>query len=165
MAIVARQFPDYASALKASYEEEIEGQAFFAGLAARHPERGEALRLIARIEHVTADILRPAVVRAGITPADPGELTARGQAEAAADNRPWAVVVHAMAQDYPTYVQEMAQTLAKAPPRDRAAMAALVAHEQAIVDFALADLRGDDDCLRPLLTFLEHHERDQTRAW
>ncbi|MCE8522677.1 hypothetical protein KBY30_16910 [Ruegeria pomeroyi] len=159
-----RRFPDYQTALKVAFDEEIAGRAYFLMLARKYPEQRQALQLIARIEAVTASILRPPVTRAEITPGDPEILNSKGQAEAAVEQRPWLEFVWSMANDYPAYIQEMTDLLHIAPSADRAALEALVAHEQAIVDFALAETRGDSKSMQPLIDFLRRHGEDQTSA-
>lgn len=76
----------------------------------------------------------------------------------------WRDLCHRMAFEYPSYVVEMAAMLPLAPRDDRPAIEALVAHEQAIVDFARAENASDETSQRFLVNFLSRYAADQTSA-
>lgn len=160
-----RTFENYALALKVAHDEEIGGRAYFTGMADQftgHPRR--MLLLIAEIERVTEGILAPALARSGQTAGDHDTLVAEGAAEARATVCDWRDLCDRMADEYPTYVAEMAAMLPLAPPRDRPAIEALVAHEQAIVDFARAERAGDATSQRFLVDFLARYSVDHASA-
>jgi hypothetical protein len=156
MSLAPRQFTDYAAGLKMCFEEEISGRAYFAGLAEFH--RGtarEALALLAAMERVTGDAIRPLLDRHSIAAQDVAELAQMGRTEAAAKRDvSWADLVSSMASDFPAFVTEFEQIIALAPPQDRPVLHILVDHEVAAVEFAEREAAGRPDSLAPLRAFM-----------
>ena len=159
-ALAPRRYTDFRAALQLSYEEEISGAAYFAGLASFFDGRPhEALMLLARIEAVTAAAIRPLIVHYGID-AQPS-ATLRAEGRAAAESRrghSWAMLVAEMARDFPAYVAEFDEIIALAPAAERASLAVLRDHEVAAVDFAWLELAGDAESLSPLHDFLVRYQ-------
>lgn len=156
----ARIFPGYAAALLTAYEEEIAGEGYFAGLADQFSGRPrQTLLRIARMERVTAGILRPLVESHRLRAAGQAELLARGRAEADAQRGiAWDRLTLGMASDYPRYIAEFDQLSRLAPPADRTRVAVAVEHELALIDFARREAAGDAGSLEPVERFLSRHD-------
>ncbi|MCX8508558.1 MAG: hypothetical protein ORN49_06740 [Rhodobacteraceae bacterium] len=151
-----RSFPDYAAALRTAYEEEVSGESYFARLAEFHPGRAaEALRLMARMERVTAAAVKPAIRRHAIPCTDPDQLRSEGRAEAdRMAGWSWDRLVRDMRDNFAPYVTEFERLAARAPDADKPATRLLVDHERAIIRFAELDAAGDLESHTPLLAYL-----------
>jgi dimethylamine/trimethylamine dehydrogenase len=160
LVISPRVFPDYATALRLCYEEELSGEGYFAGLAGQFTGRPrDALLLMARMERVTAAALRAPLARHRIAAADDAALIARGAAEASAQaGIAWEALTRRMAEDYPAYLEEFGQLLRLAPAADAAPAALALEHERVLIDFAHREIAGDPASLAPLEAFLARHE-------
>ena len=160
MALSARVFPDYPSALRICFEEEIAGEGYFTGLAGQFSGRPrEALLMMVRMERVTAAALRPLIARHAIPTADDATLFAEGAAEAAAQaGITWEAFTRSMAEAYPAYMAEFDQLLRLAPAADHAPAALAADHERALIDFARRETAGDPASLAPMEAFLARHE-------
>ena len=78
-----RVFSEFAPALKLVIEEEFVGDALFDTLALFHDGRTRAaFHLMAAIERGVIAAMQPAIVRHGLTLADPESLRADGRREA-----------------------------------------------------------------------------------
>ena len=160
MQVKPRAFDSYEEGLRISYEEEVEGAAYFAELARYQlPENRRALLLLADMERVTARTIAPLLLRHGIAVADDGKLRAHGVAEARAKQpTAWTDLIAEMASTYQSFVEEFMAIKAMAPPEDLPSLDVLVAHEQAMLSFAVMHQRGDSECLKPLTSFLGEHQ-------
>jgi hypothetical protein len=154
-----RHFGSYEEGLRISYEEEVAGEAYFAELAGKHQAENRcALLLLAEMEQVTARMIAPLLLRHGIAVAEDAELRAQGVAEARAkSSTAWPDLIARMAGTYQCFVDEFIAIEAMAPPEDVPTLGVLVAHEQAMLSFAIMHQRGDSDCLAPLTSFLGEH--------
>ncbi len=157
-----RQFESYDVGLRISYEEEIAGEAYFAALAEYQlPANRRALLLLAEMERVTARTIAPLLLRHGIATADDAGLRAQGAAEALDRSAiDWPDLIAGMVATYQCFVDEFIAIKAMAPREDRDALEVLVAHEQAMLSFAVMHQRGDSHCLQPLTSFLAQHRAE-----
>ena len=138
--------PDYRTTLLAYFEEEIEGEAYFHGLARHFDEPGgaEKLRLMGEVERCAAEAVRPLLQRHGLTPRDDAELQVTGAAWVARHAAmSWKDLVDHMAERYPAYIDQFHALEAMAPAEDRPALAVLTEHEVVAVDFARREQAGD----------------------
>lgn len=147
----------YLETLLRYFEEEIEGEAFFAALAERlaHADHRRKMRLLARVEQRAAAATRPLIEKYGLVPRQAGELQASGRAEAQQVTSDWPRLVADMRAEFPAHVDDFRRLEAMAPPEDRSALQALTAHEVAAVDFLALELAGDPASTRPLEHYLE----------
>jgi len=154
-----RTFSDYGEALVMSLEEEISGEVYFARLAEFFCGRErQALLMLASVEAVTAEAIRPLLGRYGLGMADPEKLQAAGLAEAdRRQGRTWTQLIEEMATTFPAFVDEFECIERLAPPEDKEFMRILVEHEVAAVSFAKLEARSDPVSLRPLEEFLGRH--------
>ncbi len=159
MTVFARIFPDYQSALLICYQEEISGEGYFAGLADQFSGRPrEALLMMARMERVTAAVLRPLITAHGLRTEDEAALLAGGRAEAVRQRGiTWERFTAGMAEEYHIYMDEFDQLSRLAPEADQAAASIASDHEQALIDFARREVAGDPESLKPIEQFLARH--------
>ncbi len=148
----------YEERLLQAYEEEIVGEAYYAGLATHfdEPGAGEKLALLAQIERQTAALLRPLIERHGLPARDEAALEPLAQplvAEDGASN--WAGYMARMVRVLPGYIADFKALETEGPEEDRPALALLTRHEVAAIEFAEKELAGDPDSLAPIRDYLE----------
>jgi dimethylamine/trimethylamine dehydrogenase len=148
----------YLDRLLRAFEEEIGGEAYYAGLAAHfdEPGAGEKLDLLAQIERRTAEILHPLIERYGLVARDDATIKALGAAKVAEHGAgSWSDYMTWMVRGLPVFVSEFEELEDGAPEADRAALALLTRHEVAAIEFAERELGGDPDAVAPIRAYLE----------
>lgn len=153
---MARQFPDYATALKVSFEEEVSGESYFDGLADQHSGRAaDAFRRMAELERATQKALLPLIEAMGVVPRAREALLAEGRADALElAGQSWTEILTLFRDTYSAYVEEFEYVRAGAPTAFHDCADLLVAHEVAIIDFARAELNGEADAFKHLDRYL-----------
>lgn len=155
--IEAKVFASFNEGFRVSYEDELRGEGFFAGLAAMEPtpRRAEVWRKMLAIEQVTTQALRSAAQALGVANRDPQALRAEGAAEAD-DWRVlgWHGALLVMRDEFPVYLTEFGGLLAQSPPAYAPLVDLLIRHEVAFIDFATAELAGQADSMAVLDTYL-----------
>ena len=148
--------PSYLATLLRYYEEEVEGEAWFAALAAAMSltRQKEKLLLLAEVERRTAEAVRPLIDRYGLTPAPQGSLAASGRAQAAMAPQDWDSLIARMRKTFPAYIPAFKALEQMAPPADRPLLARMAAHEVATIEFLEREAKGDPDSTEPLLEFV-----------
>lgn len=157
MTRIPRTFPDYASALRNAYEEEISGISYFEALAETHGGApATALRVMAEMERATARALLPLLAEAGIEPRADAVLAREGRRDADAQrDLGWTALLTEMRDDYGAYVTEFHDLLRQTPGSLRARIDLLIDHEVALIAFARAELDGDENSLAVLRDYLD----------
>lgn len=147
----------YRETLLRYYEEEIEGEAYFAGIAERmdDPVHQEKMNLLSQIETFTAAVMWPIVAKYGLTPRSIEELHANGRKQAANSARNWDAVIGYMNAAFPRFIADFERLEAMAPAEDRPALKVATAHEVVAVDFLNRELANDPDSAAPLHHFLK----------
>ena len=155
--IEAKVFASFDEGFRASYEDELRGEGFFASLAHKDPipRRAEVWRKMLAIEQVTTQALQPAAYALGLASGDPQALRAEGTAEAD-DWRAlgWQGALLVMRDEFPAYLTEFEGLLAQAPPDYARLIDILIRHEIAFIDFATAELAGQADSMDVLDRYL-----------
>lgn len=158
MTASARRFASFEAAFAMAFEEEVSGETFFAALSETEPDprRAALWAKVALIENRTVTALRPLAHALGLEPADEAAVRQSGRKDAAEwQALPFAEVMAIMVRDYPTgYLAEFEAMLPAAPPRAKAAVQLLIAHEIAIIDMAGSELAGTSDSAAPLDAYL-----------
>jgi hypothetical protein len=145
--------------LEEAYEGEIIGEALYSALGRRAltNHQHHACRLLAELEAVTGGLLEPVVARHGVA-VDPDAARRRGVEYAALmASDEWLEVLRQivpLAQEALSNMQRLQQI---SDDEDRGPMDALVAHEEAFLEFARRESAGADDALGPLEHYLELH--------
>jgi len=138
---------DYLARLLLYYEEEIEGEAYFAALSTKFDtaEHRRCLDLLTEVERHAAEGVAPLVSIYGLWPRARTDLVRSGQAQADATAVDWPALLADMRRTYPGYLAAFEGLEAMAPPEDRARLAFLTAHEvaaMAFLDLADQDLQA-----------------------
>lgn len=150
---------DYRTTLRAYFEEEIEGEAYFEALMPFFDEPGAAgkLALLARVERCAAEVTRPLLARHGLEPRSDKELRALGVrwvADREDRHASWQSFVGRMARDYPRFIPMFENLEAMAPQEDRPRLALLTEHEHAAIRFAERELAGEPDAADVLRRYI-----------
>jgi len=128
-----------------AYQGEVLGETLFAGIAVRlaDDEHARKMRVLATLELRTKEAVAPALERAGISTAPDPEML--GLAEALAPDsatKAWEEIMSSLVavtgQFIPLY-----ERIGVLDPAERETAELLVAHEEALRDFARAELAGD----------------------
>jgi len=145
----------YLKTLLSYYEEEIEGEAYFYGLA-DHFEQQEKLTVLARVERRAAESVVPLLEKYELVPSDESELKTRGEGyvgrHASLD---WFEFMTYIVNRYPGYLEDFTTLERMAPEEDLYALNNLTVHEVAAIEFAKRELAGDPDSLAPLYDYLD----------
>jgi len=147
----------YAETLLRYYEEEIEGEAYFARIAERMTDTAhqEKMMLLAGVEAYTAAVMRPLLDKYGLTPRSEDDLRAAGRAQAANAHGDWRVLIGNMQNTYSAYITAFERLEALAPVEDRPALKIATAHEVVAVEFLNREAANDPDSTAPLHHFLK----------
>ena len=128
-----------------AYQGEVLGEALFAGLADRieDPVHAGKMRVLATLELRTKEAVAPALERAGIPTASDPEMLALAQALVPdSATQPWDEVMRSLeaitGQFIPLY-----RRIGELSPPEQDTADLLVAHEEALRDFARAELAGE----------------------
>lgn len=146
----------YLKKLCTYYEEEVEGEAYFAALAERfdEPDHKRKLILLAEVERHAAGAVRPLVDGYGLKPKPVTGLVQSGQADALATPVDWAALLKEMNATYSGYLQDFKDLEAMGPPEDRVALAFLTEHEVAAIAFLDLEAQNSPDSIAPLQRYL-----------
>jgi hypothetical protein len=145
---------DYEQLLLDAYKGELFGDAIFTAMAAHDDWRSEhrnTLQTLATIEARTAAALRPLVDAAGIDLGDEDEPRRQGREMGSAGGS-WDGFVKALFDALPQFLANFVRLRELAPDPHAPAIAALVAHEQAISAFAQLEIAGYHDVSTAVLT-------------
>lgn len=146
----------YLDILLLYYEEEIEGEAFFNGLAesAEHLSHREKLRLMAEVESHAANVTLPLIRKHGLPPRIDVELFSSGREMARKAAKPWDELLAEFARVFPGYVDDFLRLEAIAPPEDLPRLQLLTAHEVAAVAFLDLEISGEKNNVDPMEDYL-----------
>lgn len=136
----------YRAELLAAYEGELGGEITSAALMARlvvDDARKVKLDLLRRLEARVAAALAPIAARLGAMPADRTGLAARARERALAVDS-WEELIAQFGPRLDVYVARFEALHVAARPGDEAALALLVAHERALIDFGRLERSGDE---------------------
>jgi len=139
------------------YEEEIEGETFFAALADHltTPEHKAKMATLAEIESYTAQAMQPLLEKYALKPRATDMLHANGRRQAEDLPRDWPGLINHMRETFPAYITAFERLEAMAPPEDLPALRVATAHEIAAVSFLEREAEGDPDSIAPLREFLK----------
>lgn len=153
---MSRRDAPYLDTLLRYYEEEIEGEAYFAAMAKRFgdPVRRDAMSLLAQVERHAAEAVAPLLARHGLGARPRDSLCRSGEAQARATPPDWDALMAQMRQSYPVYLAQFEALEAMAPAEDRGRLAFLTRHETAALEFLDLESDGAADALAPLRRYL-----------
>lgn len=146
----------YLETLKLYYEEEVEGEAYFSGVASRlhDPDQCAKMHLLAAVENYAAAAVLPLLQKYEITPRPTAELVASGTKQAQLVTKDWGELVNEMRESFPGYIDDFKRLEAMAPSSDLPRLKILTAHEVAAIAFLEAEANGDPDSGAPMRWYL-----------
>ena len=146
--------PEYLDTLLRYYEEEINGESYFYGLAEHFSERDKTI-LLARAERVAAQAVEPLLEKYDLKPRSESDLLDEGR-EYVADHSDyaWRDFMTYIVERYPGYLDDFKALERMAPPEDLPALERLTEHEVVVIEFAKLELAGKVDSTAPLLRYL-----------
>ena len=147
----------YLETLVQYYEEEIEGEAYFAAIADRldDPEERRKMQMMADVETYAAASVRPLIDKYGLTPRPAADLHASGRAGAENAKGDFAQFMAEWLKSFPAYMDDFHGLEALAPEQDLPLLKVLTNHETAAIDFLEREARGEADSTRPMERYLE----------
>jgi len=147
----------YLETLLRYYEEEVEGEAYFAALADRleDAEQREKIRLMAEVETYAAAAVYPLLGKYGLRPRPSVHLHRAGHAQADGAPAGWKDLIAELRESFPGYVDDFRRLEAMAPEADLPALKVLTAHELAAIAFLDAEAAGKPDSTAPMRRYLE----------
>jgi hypothetical protein len=160
--IIARDPMDrhgYEQEIKAAFEGEIWGEAFFLALASseRPAEQRRRLLILARLETETGLAMQQLADRLGLNDGDRQPHLAAGAERAAPwQELDWREAMQRLKAMIAPYVERYDALAAAARPEDHDILNQLAAHERALLIFAERELAGDSEqSLDAVLALLE----------
>jgi len=130
-----------------AYQGEVLGEALFGGIADQldhdDPEHARKMRVLATLERRTKEATAPALERAGLpTEPDPEMLATAEALLPGAVAMTWDDLIGTIGPITAQYIP-LYERIGELSPEERETAGLLVAHEEALRDFALAELAGD----------------------
>jgi hypothetical protein len=146
----------YLDTLVQYYEEEVEGEAYFAEAAKAYddPLVREKLVLLAECERHAAESVEPLVRKYGLKPQSAASLQESGRADARATEANWAKMLEGMNKTYPGYVDDFRGLEALGPPEDQQRLNFLTEHELAAIEFLRLEAQDPENSVGPLKEYL-----------
>jgi hypothetical protein len=149
----------YIASIKAAYEGELYGEAWFAAMAreAQAPDRQRKLAAMARLEAQTAARMTPLVKRLGITGIDESVQREKGIRLAQQHvGQSWPAFIAWFIDEIGRFVTLYDELARNSAPEDAAILAELARHERALLEFARLEAQGKpDQSLEPVLALLD----------
>ncbi len=147
----------YLRTLQLYYEEEVEGEAYFAelALAFADPEHRHKLLLLAAVERHAAQGVAPLLEKYRLTPRPAAGLAGSGCAEARQTPADWDRLIAGMNQSYPGYLEQFRALEAMGPPEDQRLLSFLTEHEVAALEFLALEAENPALSAQPLLSYLQ----------
>ncbi|MEO0750833.1 MAG: hypothetical protein AAFY25_03450 [Pseudomonadota bacterium] len=146
----------YLDTLVQYYEEEVEGEAYFAEAAKAYddPLVREKLDLLAECERHAAEAVEPLVRKYGLTPKSAVDLQESGRKDAQGTEVNWAKMVAGMNETYPGYLDDFKGLEALGPPEDQQRLNFLTEHEVAAIAFLRLEAVDPTNSVGPLKQYL-----------
>ncbi|MEO0370459.1 MAG: hypothetical protein AAF231_03290 [Pseudomonadota bacterium] len=153
---------EYLDTLVQYYEEEVEGEAYFAeaALAYDDPLVREKLELLAECERHAAEAVEPLVRKYGLTPQPAATLQESGRNDAQGTEVDWAKMIAGMNETYPGYLDDFKGLEALGPDEDQQRLNFLTEHEVAAIEFLRLEAIDPTNSVGPLKAYLASDPTD-----
>ncbi len=150
----------YLDTLKLYYEEEVEGEAYFAALAERltDPEEKRKMQMMADVETYAAAAVKPLLNKYGLEPVATKHLHASGRKSAAEARGDFAHFMAEWRKSFPDYMDDFHGLEAMAPEEDMPPLKVLTNHEIAAIEFLEMEANGDPNSTVPMEHYLKTGE-------
>jgi hypothetical protein len=153
---------EYIARIKAAFEGELYGEAWFAAMArdAVAPDRQRKLAVMAQLEYQTRMRMTPLIARLGIRGIDEAAQREKGIKLARQHaGQPWPAFIAWFIVEIGRFVTLYDEMERNSTEEDAAILTALARHERALLEFARLEAQGmPDRSLDPVLALLG--ERD-----
>ena len=144
----------YLESVSSVYQGEVYGEALFSGLLASTdvPQRALQFASMLQMETEAKAMLRPLLMRLGISIVEQADARRRGDEDAARLARlPWGDFLEEFEREIVEYVECYRRIAEDAPVEDQAALWFMVEHERILGRFAVAEREGrSEDALAVL---------------
>ena len=146
----------YLDTLQLYYEEEIEGEAYFARLSERfdNPDHKHKLDLLAQVERPAAAGVAPLITKYALTARPAEDLIESGHADADTTLLVWDTLISEMQESYKGYLAAFEALEAMGPDEDRARLSFLTEHEVAAIKFLDLETTDPEISAAPLEAYL-----------
>jgi len=154
---IERNTNHYLDTLLTYYEEEVMGEAYLYGLGENFQNTDERnkLDLLAQVERIAAETLRPLLDKYGLIPRDNALLKTLGEADVESHRHfTWNEFMEYIVVRYPAYTRAFRALERIAPKEDLPTLKRLTDHEVATIDFARSEINGDPNSVAPLRQYL-----------
>jgi len=149
---------EYRRTLEEFFQGEVTGEALFHCLAESlgDPEHQYQMRVMEQLERETKELLRGNVDRLGGDTKESAVARDTGVAQAKAIAPiPWAKFVHVFQREVRKFVARFEEVERLGPPEDAKLLAAVTAHEKALLAYSDRESSGAGDPLQPILALLK----------
>lgn len=150
---------EYATKIKAAYEGEWYGEAWFDAMAAGAENAGtrHKFEAMARLEAQTRGHLEPIIARLGITGIDTAALREKGHRLAQQSmTLSWSAFIAWFESVIAPFVERYDELEGQGPTEDAVALSHLARHERALLEFARREAAGRSDCsIDPVLVLID----------
>jgi len=146
----------YLDTLLLYFEEEIEGEAYFAELSAMFntPDHKTKLDLLAQVERHAAAGVQPLIEKYGLTLRPVADLIERGRRDARSQSVDWTGIIAEMTETYPGYIDAFQALESMGPAEDQARLSFLTEHEVAALAFLSMEEQDPAISATPLHAYL-----------
>ena len=154
---MSEQDQKYLDTLLLYYEEEVEGEVYFAEVAKAFEDKTvrEKLELLGEVERHAALSVVPLLEKYNLTARPTKTLADMGRADAQATEVDWSKMLAGMNKTYPGYLDAFKELEAMAPPEDLPRLKFLTEHEVAAIEFLRLEAIDPANSTAPLKTYLE----------
>ena len=149
---------EYRRTLEEFFQGEVTGEALFHCLAESFDdsEHRYQMRVMEQLERETKELLRANVVRVGGDANESAAARDRGVAQAKAIAvMPWAKFMHIFQREVRKFVARFEEVERIGPSEDAQLLAAVTAHEKALLAFSELETSGAGDPLQPIVALLK----------
>ena len=149
---------EYRRTLEEFFQGEVTGEALFHCLAEsfEDSEHRYQMRVMEQLERETKELLRANVARVGGDANESAAARDRGVAQAKAiAPMPWAKFMHIFQREVRKFVAHFEKVEKMGPAEDAKLLAAVTAHEKALLAYSERESAGEGDPLAPIVALLK----------
>lgn len=147
----------YRRTLEEFFQGEVTGEALFhcLGESLDDPEHRYQMRVMEQLERETKELLHENLARLGGDTKESAAARETGVAQAKAiAAMPWSKFMHVFQREVRKFVARFEEVEKLGPPEDANLLAAVTAHEKALLAFSERESAGTGDQLQPIVALL-----------
>jgi len=149
---------DYLHTLEEFFQGEVTGEAMFHALAEalEDPEHRYQMRVLEQLERETKELLREKLKRLGAETTESSAAREIGISQAKAlSSMPWSKFTHIFRREVAKFVGRFEEVERSGPSEDAKLLAAVTAHERALLSYSERELAGTAGVLEPVMALLK----------